>query len=100
MSSLPDMAPGRSDVLVGPHAQQKTVMAATAVLALQGPVCIIDGGNRFYAYHLSRRQRRQTPHLESALNCVTIARALTCYRMVSLVARTPATAESTLVSTC
>lgn len=73
------------------------MMKLTAVCALQGPVRIVDGGNRFDAYQVARHLRRQTTHLEAALNRLTIARAFTCYQMVSLVARTPATAESTLV---
>lgn len=97
MHTLPEIAPGRLGVLVSPRTLQETMMRLTAVLALRGPVRILDSGNQFDAYGVARHLRRQTPQLEGALNRLTIARAFTCYQMVTLLTQTPATAVPILV---
>lgn len=92
MTTLPDLPAGKLGLLVAPGAARETMMELTAVLALRGPVRIVDGGNQFAAYQVTRHLRRQTPHLEEALNRITLARAFTCYQVVALLAQTPATA--------
>lgn len=76
--------------------EPELVIAFIAQLALQGAVRLVDGGNRFAAYPLARSLRRHTPHLEEALSRITIARAFTCYQLVSLLAQTTPTAVPTL----
>lgn len=89
---LPDLPAGKLGLLVTPDAAPEMMMALTAVLALQGPVCVVDGGNRFAAYQVARHLRRQTGQVEATLNRITLARAFTCYQIVALLAQTPATA--------
>jgi len=96
MMTLPEPLTGKMAVLVNP--EQEMVTQLTAWLVHAGEARLIDGGNRFAAYDLARHLRRQTPHLEAALSRLIIARAFTCYQMVSLLAQTPATAVPLLVS--
>lgn len=97
MTYLPDILSGEIGLVLGPQAERVTMLALTAVLALQQPVCILDGGNSFDAYHVARQLRRHTPDLEAALQRITVARAFTCYQVVSLLTATPASNAPYLV---
>jgi hypothetical protein len=89
-----------------------------ARLVQRGPVYVIDGNNRFNAYLCSRAIARllqpteaqaPAPHsvvsselarresLGSALARVYVARAFTCYQMLTLLGETPASTKPTLV---
>jgi hypothetical protein len=68
-----------------------------AHLALSGPVQVLDGGNCFDLYSVIRAVRIQAPALYSALERIQIARAFTCYQMVTLLEETPAKPIPTLV---
>lgn len=92
MRTLLHVPAGKLGLLLAPDAARETMMALTAVLALQGPVRVVDGGNQFAAYQIARRLRRQTPHLDDALNRITLVRAFTCYQVIALLTQTPATA--------
>jgi hypothetical protein len=74
-------------LVVGPHAMAQTMLALTARLAEAGPVRVLDGGNRFNAYIVSRAARGQP----QVLNRITVSRAFTCYQVLSLLESTPAT---------
>jgi len=97
MNFLPDIATGEIGLLIGPHAEKETMLELTAVLALRGPVQALVGGNRFDAHQLARLIRRRTTRLKEALNRVTVARAFTCYQVVTLFAETPTTSSPQLV---
>lgn len=97
MNTLPDVQTGELAVLLGPRAARETMLALTAVLALRGPVQVLDAGNCFNAYQVARQLRRHTTDLDAALNRITIARAFTCYQVVALFQQTQATAAPLLV---
>ena len=69
----------------------------TAILALSGPVRILDAGNRFNPYRVTRAIRRQTPQLDQALARISVARAFTCYQVITLLQETPSTPMPHLV---
>lgn len=98
MQTLPALNPGQLHLLLAAYpARHELVNAMIARLAAGGPVLVLDGGNCFQAHRIARLLRRNTPHLETALNNILIARAFTCYQVVTLLAETPATAVPTLV---
>jgi hypothetical protein len=68
-----------------------------ARLAQSGAVRVLDGGNCFDTLALSRELRRQGPSLYSALKRVQIARAFTCYQLVTMLEEAPESALPTLV---
>lgn len=74
-------------LLEAPYKLSRRIMNELAAhLALEGPVQVLDGGNFFDAYTIARQVRRHTHHLEAVLERLGIARAFTCYQMVSLLA--------------
>ncbi len=73
------------------------MLRIAAALALDGPVSILDGGNSFDAYQVARHVRRQTPQLIEVLERISVARAFTCYQVVTLIKQTPATPTPHLV---
>ena len=58
---------------------------------------VIDGGNSFDPYPVARAIRRRTHNLDEIFARVTIARAFTCYQVVTLLENTPATDRPHLV---
>ena len=97
MSILPDFVAGKIGLLVGLRAEREAMLRTAALLALCGPVRILDGGNSFNAYRVARHLRRQTPHVAEALDRITVARAFTCYQVITLFEQTPATRAPQLV---
>jgi len=91
MQQLPDTGSRKIALLIGERAERETLLDFTAVLALRGPVCVLDAGNRFDPYRVSRAVRRQTAQLDEALGRIYIARAFTCYQVITLLQKTPAT---------
>jgi len=89
---------GKIGVFIGPHAEHEMTMQLVAVLALDGSVSVLAGGNRFDAYQVARAIRRQTHELEPALARVRIARAFTAYQMVALLEQAPAGPTPQLVT--
>ncbi|MFQ5419700.1 MAG: hypothetical protein ACE5FD_08915 [Anaerolineae bacterium] len=88
MSLLPDVVTGEIGLLIGPHAEREMMLELTAVLAVRGPVQVVDGGNRFDAFRVARLIRRRSHRLDDALNQIQVARAFTCYQVVTLLAET------------
>lgn len=84
-------------LLIGPRAQREAMLDFTARLALRGPVRVLDTGNRFDPYRVSRAIRRQTHLLDAALDRILIARAFTCYQVIALLQQTPAGPQPTLI---
>ena len=97
MYNLPGAAGPKIALLIGPHAQRDTLLSLTALFALRGPVRVLDAGNRFDPYRVSRDIRRQTPHLDEVMERILIARAFTCYQVITLLQQTPNTDEPKLV---
>lgn len=93
--SLP--LPKRRFLVVAPRAANDLMLELAARLALNAPLRILDGGNRANLYPLARAIRRQTPRVHEALGRVRVARAFTCYQMLSLLEDVPAEAGPTLV---
>lgn len=84
-------------LLVGPRAEQSAMLELAARLAIRGPVRVLDGGNSFDAYRVARLIRRQTPRLAEVLERIAVARAFTCYQVISLFNQTPASEAPQLV---
>jgi hypothetical protein len=88
MNLLPDLLPGHWLLVVAPRAANALMMELLARLARRGPVRIVDGGDRFRAHNIARSLRRAAggkhPDLYEALQRIHLARAFTCYQMVTL----------------
>lgn len=98
MQTLPALNPGQLHLLLAARpARHELVNTLIARLAVGGCLLVLDGGNCFQAHRIARLVRRTTPHLETALNNIHVARAFTCYQVVTLLADTPATSLPTLV---
>ena len=97
MRHLPSLSGRHITLLIGPRAQREMMLDLTAVLALRGRVRVLDGGNSFDPYPVARAIRRRTHRLDEIFARVTIARAFTCYQVVTLLEHTPATNRPHLV---
>ena len=97
MQQLPDATSRKIALLIGERAERETLLDFTAVLALRGPVRILDAGNSFDPYRVSRAIRRQTPQLQQALARISVARAFTCYQVITLLKETPSSPMPHLV---
>ena len=73
------------------------MLELSAQLALCGPVRVLDGGNSYNALYVSRYIRRHTVQLNETLNRIAVARAFTCYQVITLLAETAASSHPTLV---
>jgi len=93
----PQIEAGTLSLLVGPKAERDSMLELTARLAALGPVRVLDGGNSFNALRVARLLRRQTAKLNEALNRITVARAFTCYQVVTLFESTPSAPSPQLV---
>lgn len=56
--------------------------------ALCAPVVILDAGNCFNPLRLTRSIRRQTVQIQQTLDRIQVARAFTCFQVVSLLEQT------------
>jgi len=94
------LRPGERELLViaGPHAVGQYMLTLAARLAQRGPLCVLDGGNRFNAYTVARELRRAgTLDQTLALSRIHVARAFTCHQVLSLLENTPRQTSPTLV---
>jgi hypothetical protein len=80
---------GKISLVVAPRAVVPSLMSVLAILALRGKVIVIDGGNCFDGFALSRALRRQTHQVQFALKQVLLSRAFTCYQMTAMLAELP-----------
>jgi hypothetical protein len=101
MSLLPDIsasvATGELGLVIGPRAERVAMLELSATLALHGAVRVLDGGNSYNALYVARYIRRHTVQLDETLNRITLARAFTCYQMVSLLQETAVSPHPTLI---
>ena len=68
-----------------------------ASTALRGLVHVLDAGNSFSAFRAARYARRQTHLSSDVLERILVARAFTCYQVLTLLRQTPATADPKLI---
>lgn len=97
MSLLPNLKPGQIGLVVGPRAERLMMLELSAHLARRGSVRVLDGGNSYNALYVARTIRRHTVHLNETLNRITVARAFTCYQVVTLLTQTPVSPHPTLI---
>ena len=97
MSFLAELNPGQIGLVIGPRAERLTLLELSAHLALHSPVRVLDGGNSYNALYVSRYIRRHTVQLNATLNRITVARAFTCYQVVSLLQQTAVSPHPTLI---
>jgi len=83
------LKPRTLTVLCTPHAGRDEAALLAAELALNGPVTVLDGGNRFAAFRLMQHLRLHLPDPASAARRVFVRRAFTCYQMQALLDATP-----------
>lgn len=93
-----DLRPGRLYLILAPRQPGRRVMTElTARLALAGEARVLDAGNWFEAHAIARLVRRRTTELQAALERVRVARAFTCYQVITLLEQSPASETPTLV---
>ncbi len=117
MNTLLDPHPGNLLLVVAPHAGGALMLELVARLACQGPLRLLEGGNRFDVYRcnqaiaraLQELQVKASPRagveegsaaefsLRQIMERIQLARAFTCYQLVSLLKQTPALPMPTLV---
>ena len=88
MQILPALLRGQLCLaLIDPDLGHAWLMEPLALLALKGPVRVIDGGNRFDAYRLARALRWQGIDPAAVLGRVAISRAFTCHQLACSLAQ-------------
>jgi hypothetical protein len=81
---------GRVSLVIAPRQAIDSLTALLAALAVQGQVNLVDGGNLFDGYGLSRLLRRQTTNVPQVLDHISLSRSFTCYPLVALLKALPA----------
>ena len=84
-------------LVVAPYAANPLMLELAARLAVEQPVRVLDGGNRFNVYPVAKAVPRRTSRLEEALGRITLARAFTCYQLLALIEESPNTSDPTLL---
>jgi hypothetical protein len=84
-------------LVVAPHAANPLMLELAARLAVEQPLRVLDGGNRFNVYPVAKAVRRRTARLEEALGRITLSRAFTCYQLQVLLEESPNTSDPTLL---
>jgi hypothetical protein len=101
MNRLPEPSPGSIWLVLAQHAARQPMLNLTARLAQRGIVRVLDGGNCFNAYIVARNLGRWAGEagkdLDKALKRISVARAFTCYQVLTLLSETPVAPYPTLV---
>jgi len=97
MNSLPELVSGRLSLVLLPGGTTHLLLDLVARLAQRHSLRVVDGGNCFNGYIVARELRRYTTELEVALERIRVARAFTCYQVLTLLEDTPADGMPTLV---
>ena len=92
MDMLMDLRPGKWDLLVLPRSMRDRFLTGLGYIAKKGSLLVLDGGNQFNAYIVSRSVHGRT----NILKGIHVSRAFTCYQMVSLLENTPASTTATV----
>lgn len=69
-------------LLVSQKADFRELQRFAALLSLQGPVKVLDGGNHFNVFDVAYTIRRMTADLHAAANNIHIVRAFTCIEVL------------------
>lgn len=91
------LKPETITLFMGAGASPENMIALAASLAQKGSVHVLDGGNSFSAYRAARLVRREGRRSGDALGRILVARAFTCYQVVTLIRQTPDTPDPKLV---
>ena len=83
--------------LCAPHAARDEIAPLIARLALQGPVLVLDGGNRFAGYRIMQHLRLLLPDPTPAIRRIFVRRAFTCYQVSAMLEETPARPQPCLL---
>ncbi len=98
MDNIPTLHAKKLVLLAAPRPfLRRALPVVLARLPIAAPVRIFDGGNTFNFHEVARALRRVSPNLEDRLKNIQIARAFTCYQVISLLAEAPADGAPTLV---
>jgi hypothetical protein len=101
MNRLPEPSPGYLWLVLARHAARQPMLDLAARLAQRGDLRVLDGGNSFNAYIVARSLGRWIGEdgkvLEKALQRISVARAFTCYQVLTLLSETPSAPYPTLV---
>lgn len=93
MNLLPDPEPGKLWLVATPRDGGNLMLDLVARLVPKTPLRLVDGGNSFDAYRCSRavaQARTAGQSLNELLERIQIARAFTCYQMLTLLEEMPA----------
>ena len=86
---LLDLSQGRFYLIMAPRAVRRAWMTHLITrLAIAGPVCVLDGGNRFDARLIARQLRQQGRAFYQPLQRIRVARAFTCHQMAVMLDQT------------
>lgn len=77
--------------------EHKAMLDLIAQLALNQPVRVVVGGNRFRAFDLTRTIRRHTVQVDTVLQRIQLARPFTCYQTLALFEELSAVAQPLVV---
>ena len=94
---LPDLISGKLSLILLPRGATRSLLELVARAAQGAPLRVLDGGNCFNAYIIARELARHTSDVEAALRCIQVARAFTCYQVLTLLEETPSDGRPTLV---
>jgi len=83
MNTLIQTHPSKWLLLVGPRSTRTTMMALIARLAEQGTVRVMDSGNQFDGYRISRLLAGRTLSLRQ----ISLSRMFTCYQVLASLER-------------
>jgi hypothetical protein len=79
--------------VMAPHAANPLMLELAARLAVEQPLRVLDGGNRFNVYPVAKAVRRRTARLEEAMGQIILSRAFTCYQLQALLEMLQASAD-------
>ncbi|MBN1305348.1 MAG: hypothetical protein JXA13_13000 [Anaerolineales bacterium] len=97
MNTLSALKPNSLIVLAAPHAAREEASRLAVELVLHGPLTVLDGGNRFQPYLITRLLRQQHVDIISASRRLSIRRSFTCFQMLALLESTPALQQPYLI---
>lgn len=87
---LPSPIRGSISLVIAPRQAIESLTTMLVSLALNGQVTLVDGGNLFDGYRLTRMLRMQTTSIRQTLDNICLSRVFTCYQMVALLKDLPA----------
>ncbi len=98
METLPDLSPGKFLLLAASGAKEKELTQEIVVrLTAFESFRALIGNNRFDAYQIARELRRHTREAADYMERIHLARAFTCYQMLTLLRKTTSAPTPTFV---